>query len=440
MNNEIIKSNFQVKLLGFFIFSSLLLISPQKISAKIELLDRIAVIVDSGIIMESELNKRTKEIIGRLRETSTPLPPEKILTEQILERMIIEEIQLQIGDKAGVRISDAELNESLNAIASQNSLSIDEFRKSVEGKNISYRDLRETIKKEMIIQRVQRGKVGARVDISEQEIENFLNSEEGQVRLSEEYRIQQILIPLKKNASNKEKETAEKKVTEISTRYSDGEEFEKLAAIYSADQSALEGGEMGWKKLVELPTLFEPIVKNLSLNSLSTPLRSGAGLHILRLVEKRGDSIKFEDQTLARHILVKPSEIRTKKQTEQLISTISDQLKNEGDFSKLAKEFSEDPGSKMDGGNLGWNVSGVYDPVFAKILDSTNIGETSEPFESSFGWHILEVLDRRNEDVSEEVRKNRAFQLIYGRKYEEELQRTLIELRSEAYVDIKISL
>ena len=408
-----------------------------KLEAKIELIDRIVAIVDSSIIMESELNKRVQEIIGRLRETSTPLPPEKILTEQVLERLIIEEIQLQIGDKAGVRISDSELNESLNAIAAQNSLTLDKFKDSLEERGLSYRDLRESVKKEMILQRVQRGKVGARIDISEQEIENFLKSEEGQKKLAEEYRAQQILLPLKKNASEEEVKIAYNKISEITQKYKSGEKFESLATIYSSDQNALEGGEMGWKKSAELPTLFAPIIKNLSINTISDPIRSGAGLHIIRLVEKRGNSVKFEDQTLARHILVQPTEIRTLKQTQNLVSDIYDQLKNKGNFSKLAKEYSEDPGSKMDGGNLGWSTSENYDPAFAKVLDQTAIGEISEPFESSFGWHIIEVLDRRNEDISDEVRKNRAFQLIYGRKYEEELQRVLIELRAESYVDIK---
>ena len=413
---------------------------PGKIESKIELIDRIVAVVDSGIIMESELNKRVQEIIGRLRETSTPLPPEEVLIEQVLERLIIEEIQLQIGEKAGVRISDAELNESLIAIALQNSLSLDEFKKSLEDKNLSYRDLRETVKKEMILQRVQRGKVGARLNISEQEIDNFLKSEEGQIRLAEEYRLQQILIPLKKTASSEEVKNAYKKINEVIKKYSLGESFEKLAASYSSGQNALEGGEMGWKRSAELPTLFGPIVKTLNVNALSQPLRSGAGLHVIKLAEKRGDSVKFEDQTLAKHILVQPSEIRTENQTKALISEIYEKINNGSDFSKLAKEYSEDPGSKMDGGKLGWSTSDQYDPAFAKVLDKTEIGEISEPFESSFGWHIIKVIDRRNEDISEEVRKNRAFQLIYGRKYEEELQRMLIELRAESYVDIKPSL
>ena len=413
---------------------------PEKIESKIELIDRIVAVVDSGIIMESELNKRVQEIIGRLRETSTPLPPEEILIEQVLERLIIEEIQLQIGEKAGVRISDAELNESLIAIALQNSLSLDEFKKSLEDKNLSYRDLRETVKKEMILQRVQRGKVGARLNISEQEIDNFLKSEEGQIRLAEEYRLQQILIPLKKTASSEEVKNAYKKINEVIKKYSLGESFEKLAASYSSGQNALEGGEMGWKRSAELPTLFGPIVKTLTVNSLSQPLRSGAGLHVIKLAEKRGNSVKFEDQTLAKHILVQPSEIRTENQTKTLIIEIYEKINNGSDFSKLAKEYSEDPGSKMDGGKLGWSTSDQYDPAFAKVLDKTEIGKISEPFESSFGWHIIKVIDRRNEDISEEVRKNRAFQLIYGRKYEEELQRMLIELRAESYVDIKPSL
>jgi len=439
MTLKIQKKLSYIAILGILTILTLNITLSTKLEAKIVLLDRIIAIVDSGVIMESELNKRVKEIIGRLRETSTPLPPEDILTEQVLERLIIEEIQLQIGEKAGVRISDAELNESLNAIAGQNSLSLEEFKISIESKDLSYRDLRETIKKEMILQRVQRGKVGARIDISEQEIESFLKSKEGQVRLAEEYRVQQILLPLNKDASEEKVRKVNIKIKEIISKYNNGESFKKLAATYSSDQSALEGGEMGWKKSAELPSLFAPVVTSLDINSLSEPIRSGAGIHLLRLAEKRGDSVKFEDQILARHILVQTSEIRSQKQTKELINELYAEIRNGKDFKKIAKEFSEDPGSKMEGGDLGWSTSERYDPTFAKILEETMIGEISEPFESSFGWHILEVLDKRNEDVSEEIRKNRAFQLIYGRKYEEELQKTLIELRAEAYVDIKTS-
>ena len=422
-------------LLLIFILSLL----PSKLRPEIELLDRVIAVVESGVIMESELNSRLQEVIGRIRETGSELPPKKILEEQVLERLIMEEIQLQIGERAGIKISDAELNSSLSQIASQNSLNLENFKDSLESQNISYRDLRETVKKNMIIQRVQRGKVGSKIDITNEEIENFLNSEEGKTKLAEEYSVQQILLPLKGNSTKEEIKKAETKGKSIIKELLSGESFSKLAASYSSGQNALEGGSLGWKKSSELPTLFSEIIINMEVGDISKLIRSGAGFHILRLSEKRGDTVKFEDQTLVRHILLKSTEIRTPSQTKDLIQEIYNNLKNGDDFKDLAREFSEDPGSKLDGGDLGWNTPSTFDPIFAEVINKTDINEISEPFKSSFGWHVLEVLGRRNEDVSESVRKNRAYQIIFTRKYEQELQRTLVELRSEAFVDIKLA-
>lgn len=406
--------------------------------AKIELLDRVIAIVDSGVVMESELNKRVKEIIDRLRDTETDLPPLNILEEQVLDRLIIEEIQMQIADRAGIKISDTEVNKTLLGIASQNSLSLEEFRKDIEAQGSSYKDFRNTVRKEMIIQRVQRGKVGGRVEISEQELENFINSEEGRTKLAEQYNVQQILISIPGTANKTEVEKANGQALDLLERIKEGESFSKLATTYSSGQNALEGGSLGWRTATELPSLFAKEVSILKVGETSEPIRSGAGFHLIHLAEKRGNTVKFEDQTLARHILVQTSEIRTETQTKLLIEEIAERLKVGEDFKQLARQFSEDPGSKMDGGELGWSKEGDYDPEFEKVLNKTVTGEISNPLKSSYGWHIIEVLDRRNEDVSSEEQKNRAYQIIYKRKFEQELQSTLIELRVEAYVDIKL--
>ena len=406
--------------------------------AKIELLDRVIAIVDSGVVMESELNKRVKEIIDRLRDTETDLPPLNILEEQVLDRLIIEEIQMQIADRAGIKISDTEVNKTLLGIASQNSLSLEEFRKDIEAQGSSYKDFRNTVRKEMIIQRVQRGKVGGRVEISEQELENFINSEEGRTKLAEQYNVQQILISIPGTANETEVEKANGQTLDLLERIKEGESFSKLATTYSSGQNALEGGSLGWRTATELPSLFAKEVSILKVGETSEPIRSGAGFHLIHLAEKRGNTVKFEDQTLARHILVQTSEIRTETQTKLLIEEIAERLKAGEDFKQLARQFSEDPGSKMDGGELGWSKEGDYDPEFEKVLNKTVTGEISNPLKSSYGWHIIEVLDRRNEDVSSEEQKNRAYQIIYKRKFEQELQSTLIELRVEAYVDIKL--
>lgn len=430
------KKNLTLSVLIGFLLSSFF---SERMEAKIELIDRVIAVVDSGVIMESELNLRVQDIIGRLRSEGTELPPKELLEEQVLERLIIEEIQLQIGDSAGVKISDAELNRALSMLASQNSMNLEQFKESLDANNSSYSKLRDSVRKELIIQRVQRGKVGANIEISEQEIENFLNSEEGRSKLAEQYNVQQILLSLNSEAPESKVNSTKEKGADIIRRYNEGESFEKLAATYSSDQNALEGGSLGWRKATELPTLFSDVVTKMKVGEASELIRSGAGFHIIRLAEKRGDVVKFEDQTLVRHILVQPSEIRSEKQTKDLINEIFQKLVDGEDFKQLARQHSEDPGSKMEGGELGWSAPDTFDPAFEAVMNSADIGEVSTPFQSSFGWHILEVLDRRNEDISDDVRKNRAYSIIFNRKFEQELQRTLIELRSESYVDIKLN-
>ena len=423
---------------NFFVLLVSLLASIN-IYSKIELIDRVVAVVDSGVIMESQLNSRVEEILIRLKSDTTELPPINLLEEQVLDRLIIEEIQLQLADRAGIKISDSELNQTLSRVSSQNNLSLDDFRLKLEAEGTSYKSFRDTIKKELIIQRVQRGRVGGKVDISEQEIENFINSEEGKSQLAEQYNVQHILLSVKSGSTEQQIEKIRNEANNLITRLEGDESFEKLAASYSSGQEALEGGFLGWRTSAELPSLFANVVTELKVGEVAQPLRSGAGFHILKLTDKRGNTVKFLDQTLARHILVQPSEIRTENQAEELINEIYERLTNGEDFKQLARQFSEDPGSKMDGGELGWSNPGDYDPVFEKTLNATEIGKISEPVQSSFGWHIIEAMDRRNEDVSQEEQKNRAYQIIFKRKFEQELQSTLIELRAEAYVDIKLT-
>ena len=434
---NILKTSFWTRKNIFVLLVSLL--ASMNIFSKIELIDRVVAVVDSGVIMESQLNSRVEEILIRLKSDTTELPPINLLEEQVLDRLIIEEIQLQLADRAGIKISDSELNQTLSRVSSQNNLSLEDFRLKLEAEGTSYKSFRDTIKKELIIQRVQRGRVGGRVDISEQEIENFINSEEGKSQLAEQYNVQHILLSVKSGLTEQQIEEIKDEANNLITRLEGDESFEKLAASYSSGQEALEGGFLGWRTAAELPSLFANVVTELKVGEVAQPLRSGAGFHILKLTDKRGNTVKFLDQTLARHILVQPSEIRTENQAEELINDIYERLTNGEDFKQLARQFSEDPGSKMDGGELGWSNPGDYDPIFEKTLNATEIGKISEPVQSSFGWHIIEAMDRRNEDVSQEEQKNRAYQIIFKRKFEQELQSTLIELRAEAYVDIKLT-
>lgn len=416
------------------LFLLIVLISPMT-NAAIELLDKVAVIVEDGIILESEVNKRIEQIIESLKQSDTPLPPQEVLFEQIIERMIIEEIQLQKAQMAGVRISDQELNESMAQIAQGNGLSLQDFRSFLEEQGESYEFVREQVRKEMILSRIQRGLVQSKVYISEQELDNFINSQEGQVNLSAEFLIQQILIPINKDQDEK---TASSVIDSLKEKISKKMDFGDLAKEYSFGEEADNEGSLGWRKINEIPTLFANEISSLRKGDIAGPFRSGAGLHLIKLKDKKGRDIKIEKQTLARHILIQTSEIRSEKQAKDLIEDLYKRSQNEDKFSDLARLYSDDPGSKMEGGELSWTGPGRFDPKFEEVMNSLEINQVSKPFKSNFGWHIVEVLDRREEDISLNIQKNRAYQILFDRKYEEQLEKTLSEMRAESYVNIKI--
>ena len=416
------------------LFLLICLVSPMT-NAAIELLDKVAVVVEDGIILESEVNKRIEQIVESLKQSETPLPPQEVLFEQIIERMIIEEIQLQKAQRAGVRISDQELNESMAQIAQGNSLSLQDFRSFLEEQGESYEFVREQVRKEMILSRIQRGLVQSKVYISEQELDNFIKSQEGQVNLSAEFLIQQILIPINRD---QDEETASSIIDSLKEKISAKMDFGDLAKEYSSGEEANIEGSLGWRKINEIPTLFANEISSLRKGEIAGPFRSGAGLHLIKLKDKKGRDIKIEKQTLARHILIQTSEIRSEKQAKDLIEDLYNRSQNEDKFSDLARLYSDDPGSKMEGGELSWTGPGRFDPKFEEVMDSLEINQVSKPFKSNFGWHIVEVLDRREEDISLNIQKNRAYQILFDRKYEEQLEKTLSEMRAESYVNIKI--
>ena len=416
------------------LFLLICLVSPMT-NAAIELLDKVAVVVEDGIILESEVNKRIEQIVESLKQSETPLPPQEVLFEQIIERMIIEEIQLQKAQRAGVRISDQELNESMAQIAQGNGLSLQDFRSFLEEQGESYEFVREQVRKEMILSRIQRGLVQSKVYISEQELDNFIKSQEGQVNLSAEFLIQQILIPINRD---QDEETASSIIDSLKEKISAKMDFGDLAKEYSSGEEANNEGSLGWRKINEIPTLFANEISSLRKGEIAGPFRSGAGLHLIRLKDEKGRDIKIEKQTLARHILIQTSEIRSEKQAKDLIEDLYNRSQDEDKFSDLARLYSDDPGSKMEGGELSWTGPGRFDPKFEEVMDSLEINQVSKPFKSNFGWHIVEVLDRREEDISLNIQKNRAYQILFDRKYEEQLEKTLSEMRAESYVNIKI--
>ena len=402
----------------------LLLISFPSIS-KIETLDRIAVIVDDGVLMESQIDFALSEIIKRYDQQNIPKPSMEILKEQTIEKLIIDELQLQMAERAGIRISDTELNNTIARIASSNGMTLEQFISYLSTEGESYDVLRENVKKEMTIQRIQRGRVGSMINITDKEFDAFLATDESLKELEPELQVRQILV--------KSLDKAE----EIITSIENGSDFGELAKEFSISANASEGGVMNWRKISDMPTLYAEALGDLDVGQNSSPLESGAGFHILKVEDKRGDFVKYEDQWLVRHILLMPSEIRTLEETEEELIDIRNSLLDGEDFGNLAKEHSEDPGSALKGGELEWMGKGITAAEFEKTFTTLEIGILSEVFETEFGFHFLEVLGKRNKDMTKDAIENRAFNILYSRKYDEELENSLRSMRAEAFVEIK---
>jgi peptidyl-prolyl cis-trans isomerase SurA len=403
--------------------------------AETQILDSVVAIVEDNVIMSSELRERLDELVANLKASGRELPPQEVLVRETLDRLILESIQIQMGNRAGVRISDAQLNSALTNIASQNKLTLDQFRVQLESEGKSYQAMREDVRREVILQRVQGGNVSQRIQISEQEVDNFLESDEGQAMTAEEYHLVHALLPVAENVGAANERRIKEHVDKLYARIAEGDSFEEVINS-SGGEYVFTGGDLGWRKRSDLPSLFADVAPSLAVAQTAPPIRSPSGYHIIYLAEKRGGSTVIQ-QTDVQHILLKPSAIRTDEDCRVLAVDLRQQVLGGADFTELAREYSEDIGSAQEGGELGWTNPGQMVPEFEKMMDSTAIGDVSPPVKSQFGWHILRVNGRREEDVSNTIVRNRAGEILHGRKYQEELDVWLRKIRDEAFVDIK---
>ncbi|MCP1652591.1 peptidyl-prolyl cis-trans isomerase SurA [Pseudomonas nitroreducens] len=413
------------------------LLASSVVHAEVVPLDRVVAIVDNDVVMQSQLDQRLREVRATIQKRGAPLPPEHVLTQQVLERLIIENIQLQIGDRSGVRITDEELNQAMGTIAQRNNMSLDQFRAALAHDGLSYDEAREQVRREMIISRVRQRRVAERIQVSEQEVQNFLASDLGKIQLSEEYRLANILIPVPDSASPETVQAAARQAQEMYQQLKQGADFGQLAVSRSAGDNALEGGEIGWRKAAQLPSPFDSMIGSLAVGDVTEPVRTPGGFIILKLEEKRGGSKMLRDEVHVRHILLKPSEIRSEEETQRLAEKLYERIQAGESFSELAKKFSEDPGSKLNGGDLNWVDPESLVPEFREVMNNAPQGQVTKPFRSPFGWHVLEVLGRRATDSSDKFREQQAAQTLRARKYDEELQAWLRQIRDEAYVEIK---
>ena len=393
--------------------------------AKIEVLDRVAIIVDEGVVMESQIRDLLQTTKLRSIEQGMQLPPTEALLEEIQEQLIIQELQLQRGQEFGIRISDGELNQTFIQIAANNGVNLEQFIKDYEASGQSYEKLREEIRRDMIIQRVQRGIVSGSINITAQEIEGFLATEEAIAQLTPELLVRQIQV-----SSLEAAET-------ILLRLEEGEDFEALVEEKSINQNKSQGGLMPWRKINEMPSVFADAIRNQSLGFVSKPIKTGSGFHLLKLEEKRGPLVKFEEQWETRHVLLIPSAIRDVDATKAEAEVLRERVLAGEDFALIAEEFSEDPGSGSNGGNLEWLPKGATVGEFENVMLNSEVNEVSEVFESQYGFHFLEVTGKRVEDVTDYQIEERAYSVLFSRKYDEELENTLRSMRAEAFVEFK---
>jgi len=412
------------------------------ISAVAEILtvDRIVAVVNEDVILESELNNRLRTVRGQLAQRNTKPPSEQVLRTQVLERLVMSKLQLQAAARSGIRIDDRALNAAISRIGRQNNLSLGQFRAALEADGFDFEVFREDIRNEMTISRLLQRRIRQRINISDQEVKNFLSTNKTQSSANSEYRLSHILISIPEAASAERVEAAKAKATSVVSQLRGGASFRQVAAANSDGQKAFEGGDLGWRKAAELPSLFSNVAQNMKTGDISDPIRSPSGYHIIQLADKRGDVQRHVvKQTLARHILIRQNELTSDEDARTRLQQLLIRLEGGEDFAALARAHSDDRGSAAKGGELGWSSPGKLVPQFQAEMDKLDKGQISQPFRTQFGWHVVQVLDRRNYDDTEQFLRTKAREFIAKRRTEEETQAFKRRLRDEAFVEYRLN-
>lgn len=400
-------------------------------------LDRVAVIVDQGVVLESEVQALVDDVKRNAQANDQSLPSDRALRTQAIERLIIKSLQLQMAERMGIQISDPQLEQTINNIAQNQNTNIEEMRRQLSAEGIAYEDYREDIREEIIMGEVRRANVQRRVYITDQERQTLIEIMEQQGAEQEEYRLGHILIGFPSDPSDEEITSARERADKVIALLNSGSDFAKIAIASSGGNEALEGGDMGWLNINAMPTLFAEAIQGKDVDELVGPIRSGAGFHILKVMDTRGIEKVTVEEVNSRHILVKPSIILSEDKAKAMLAEFKVKLENDdADFSELAKEHSEDPGSALRGGNLGWSDPNNYVPAFKNALAQLSAGEYSDPVRSSHGWHLIQLLERRIDDATERRKEDKAHQLIFNRKFAEETENWIREMRDAAYIEV----
>ncbi|MEO1902388.1 MAG: peptidylprolyl isomerase [Alcanivorax sp.] len=424
--------------IGAWLLGALLM--TQAAQADMQPLDRIVAVVNDGVIMDSELDARVNDIAAQFRADNRPLPPLDVMREQVLDRMILERVQLQMAERGGIRVDDAALNQALEGIARQNNMTLPQFSERLRGEGYDWSQFREQIRNEMVISRLQQRSVASRIRVTDREVERFLQSETGKRMFQADFHLGHILVKVPGGATPEQVRAAKQKADDLVGRLRGGADFAETAVAESDGPEALEGGDLGWREAAQWPSLFADAAIDMQKGDISEPLRSGAGFHILKMIDRRGGGERLVTQYKVRHVLVRPDTLTTEEQARQEIDRLHDQVASgELTFAQAAEQSSDDPGSARAGGELGWVAPGEMVPEFEQMMQETPKGQLSPTFQTQFGWHFLQVEDVRETDMSDRYRDLQARQALQKRRFDEELQTWLQEQRAEAYVDIRLN-
>lgn len=401
------------------------------VRAQARQLDRVIAVVNEDVVLKSEFDERWKQVEKQLSAANQRQIPTETVRKQLLDQLVLENLQLQLAKRAGVRVDDNQLNQAMAQIAANNKMSFEQFTKALQQQG-QYQSTRDTLRKQFTIESLQYGAVNRRIHISKQEVENYLRSDAGTQAIAPEYHVAHILIPGAATDARRI-QLAEQLYQQIMK----GTDIRQLTASKEILGIAISGGDLGWKKLEDLPSVFTDVVPKMDAGSLSKPFTSSSGHHIVKVLETRGGSTLKLDQSKVRHILIKPTEIRTEQQAETLIRQLYQRIKDGADFGDVARQNTDDPQSMVSGGNLEWINDGMLPDDFMAVVHKTPVKTLSEPFRVSTGWHIIEVLDRRIEDATEENKRKQAEMILRERKFQTELENWLAEIHDTNYIDIK---
>jgi peptidyl-prolyl cis-trans isomerase SurA len=404
-----------------------------------EFIDGIAAVVDDGVVLKSQLADQIALVVQRAADQNIPLPPDAELEEQMLERLIMTEVQLQRADRMGLRISDQMVNESIGLIAEQNGVQFEDMPAMLAADGIDYAKFRRDLREEITLEQLRRADVGNRIGYSERELQMCITDLEDNVAINSDYNLSNITLSMPESADGAIIDETLAEAALIISRINDGADFAALAIRYSDAQNALDGGALGWLKGEQLPTLYSAAVAEMEPGTVTDPIRAPNSFHIVKVNDMRSAVEHSEiDQVLVRHILVTPNEIIDNETAKQRLDDALARIDKGEDFGEIAKILSDDPGSANSGGEMDWSGPGTFVPEFEEIVNAAEIGEISEPFQSRFGWHIVEVMDRRVYNNTEDLKTSNCIVKIRNGKLEEETQLWIQRLRDEAYVDIRI--